>query len=375
MVRTMARNTVSFGGAASALSAALLAVLLIAGPVPAQQAPRVVVAVAELTEVSQTAAFNGRVVASQKVDIRARISGFVQEIGFTEGGTVEEGEVLFLLEDDTYRFTLDQAEASVAAAQSAEALALIERDRQKELNQRGSAADAVLQRAEADYQGRVADVRRLQAQRDQAALNVSYAEVKAPFAGRVGLTAVDVGALVGPETGPLLTLVKTDPMMVEFPVPERELLQFQAKAAEMSGTLALSLVRADGSIYNQQGSLNFTDVTVNQGTDTILLRASFPNPDGALTDGALVSVRLAAEGAAPQLTVPQQAIQRDLTGAFVLVVGADNIVQQRRVDVDRLADGLAVIASGLEAGEQVITEGLNKVRPGVTVDAALAGQG
>jgi membrane fusion protein, multidrug efflux system len=374
-VRTMDRILISLCGAGSALPAALLAVLVVVGPVSAQQVPRVVVAVAEMTEVSQTAAFNGRVVASQKVDLRARISGFVQEIGFVEGGTVAEGKVLFRLEDDTYRFALDQAEASVASAQSAEALALIERDRQKELNQRGSAADAVLQRAEADYQGRVADVRRLEAQRDQAALNLSYAEVKAPFVGRVGLAAVDVGALVGPETGPLLTLVKTDPMMVEFPVPERELLQFQAKAAEVSGTLALSLVRADGSLYNQQGTLNFADVTVNQGTDTILMRASFPNPEGTLTDGALVSVRLAAEGAAPQLTVPQQAVQRDLTGPYVLVVGADNVVQPRRVDVERLADGLAVIASGLSEGEQVITEGVNKVRPGMTVDAALAGQG
>jgi membrane fusion protein, multidrug efflux system len=357
------------------LLGALVMSVPLAGSLAAQQVPRVVVAVAEMTEVSQTATFNGRVVAAQKVDLRARISGFVQEIGFTEGGTVTEGGVLFRLEDDSYRFALDQAEASVAAAQAAEALALIERDRQKELNERGSAAEAVLQRAEADYQGKVAEVRRLQAQRDQAALNLSYAEIRAPFAGRVGLTAVDVGALVGPETGGLLTLVKTDPMMVEFPVPERELLLFQAKADAVSGTLALSLVRADGSVYDQQGTLNFADVTVNQGTDTIILRASFPNPDGALTDGALVSVRLAAEGAAPQLTVPQQAVQRDLTGPYVLVVGADNVVQPRRVDVERLADGLAVIAAGLEAGEQVITEGVNKVRPGMTVDAALAGQG
>lgn len=164
-------------------------------------------------------------------------------------------------------------------------------------------------------------------------------------------------------------------MMVEFPVTERELLRAKARAAELSGALAVSIVRADGTVYNQQGTLNFADVTVNQGTDTVLLRASFPNPDGALTDGALVSVRLAADGAAAQLTVPQQAVQRDLTGPYVLVVGADNVVQPRRVDVERLAEGLAVISSGLAEGEQVITEGVNKVRPGMTVDAALAGQG
>jgi len=359
----------------SGAGAAILTALLISGPVAAQQVPRVVVAVAEMSEVSQTAAFNGRVAASQKVALRARVSGFVQEIGFTEGGMVAEGDVLFRLEDDTYRFALAQAEASVDSASSAASLARIERDRQKELAVRGTSAQAVLDRAEADYLGRAAEVRRLEAQRDQAALNLSYAQIKAPFSGRVGLTAVDVGALVGPETGPLLTLVRTDTMMVEFPVTERELLRAKARAAELSGALAVSIVRADGTVYNQQGTLNFADVTVNQGTDTVLLRASFPNPDGALTDGALVSVRLAADGAAAQLTVPQQAVQRDLTGPYVLVVGADNVVQPRRVDVERLAEGLAVISSGLAEGEQVITEGVNKVRPGMTVDAALAGQG
>lgn len=352
--------------------------VLTAGTVVAQQpAPRVVVAEAALADVAQAATFNGRVVAVQKVDIRARVGGFVEEIGFVEGRLVSEGDVLFRLEDATYRFALDQAEAQVAAATAAAELARLERDRQQELVSRDAAAAAVLQRAEADFAAKEADVRRLQAIRDQAALNLSYATITAPFDGRVGRSAVDVGALVGPETGALLTLVLVDPMTVEFPVPERQLLAFEADARASGGaqTGEISMIRADGSIYPELGTFDFADVEVNQATDTVMIRAVFPNPDGALTDGALVSVTLTADPGEPQLTVPQIAVQRDLTGAFVLVVDDAGVVEQRRVEVARQAQGLAVIAGGLEPGERVVTEGINKVRPGITVDAALDGQG
>ena len=342
-----------------------------------QAAPQVVVAEAALADVAQAATFNGRVVAVQKVDIRARVAGFVEEIGFVEGGLVSEGDVLFRLEDATYRFALDQAEAQVAAATAAAELARLERDRQQELVARDAAAAAVLQRAEADFAAKEADVRRLQAIRDQAELNLSYATVTAPFDGRVGLSAVDEGALVGPETGALLTLVRVDPMTVEFPVPERQLLAFAAANAAAGGapTGAISMTRADGSVYPEMGTFDLADVEVNQATDTVMIRAVFPNPAGSLTDGALVSVTLTADPGEPELTVPQIAVQRDLTGTFVLVVDEAGVVEQRRVEVARQAQGLAVISGGLEPGERVVTEGINKVRPGITVDAALAGQG
>jgi membrane fusion protein (multidrug efflux system) len=368
------------GFARETLFGCAAAVLLAFGPVPgavAQQVPRVVVAEAAMAGVGQTITYNGRAVAVQKVDLRARISGFVEARGFVEGGMVAAGDVLFELEDDAYQSALAQAEASIAQAQAAEQLALIERDRQAELVARGSAPQAQLDRAEADYNGRAAEVRRLMAARDQAQLNLSYAHIAAPFAGRVGLSQADVGALVGPESGPLLTVVAIDPMTVEFPVPERELLRFQAAvgAAQTEGIETITLTRADGSVYPENGTIDFAAVTVDEGTDTVLLRAVFANPEGQLRDGALVSVTLSAATPDLSLTVPQQAIQRDLTGAFVLVVDTAGTVEQRRVEVGRLSQGVAVIASGLTEGERVITEGANKVRPGMTVDAALAGQG
>ena len=194
----------------------------------------------------------------------------------------------------------------------------------------------------------------------------------------MGLSAADVGALVGLDTGTLLTLVAIDPITVEFPVPERALLQFQTAlgAGQTTGIEKITLTRADGSVYRETGTIDFTDVAVDPATDTVVLRAVFANPDGELRDGALVSVTLAGSAPMPALTVPQQAVQRDLTGAYVLVVTADtNTVEQRRVEVSRLSGGLAVIASGLAEGEIVITEGQNKVRPGIVVDAAPAARG
>jgi membrane fusion protein, multidrug efflux system len=345
-----------------------------AGPATAQPLPAVVVAPAESTEVARTEVFTGRAAAIQKVDIRARVTGFVEERAFEEGAMVEAGAVLFRIEDQAYRAALAEIEASVAAAEAAVRLAEIERDRQRELVARQATAQAVLDRAEAEAAQAEAEVRRLAAQRDRAALDLSYTEVRAPFAGRAGLAAVDEGALVSPESPPLVTLVRTDPMGVEFPVPERLILEFQAAIAEgrASHAGAALLTLADGSRLPGQGDIDFADVVVAPGTDTVLIRAIFPNPDNLLRDGALVRVTLSEEKPEVALTVPQQAVQRDLQGFFVLVVGSDAVVELRRVGLGPTVEGRVVVTSGLEEGETVITDGVNKARPGAPVDAALA---
>ncbi|MFU0507155.1 efflux RND transporter periplasmic adaptor subunit [Pseudaminobacter sp. NGMCC 1.201702] len=361
----------------SNLIIALLSASLIAGPALAQQAakaPAVVVAPAKLMDLRESIGFTGRVVARQKVDLRARASGFVEAINFTEGENVAKGTVLYEIEDGAYRAALQEIQGSIAAAEGQSRLAMVDRDRKAKLLQRQTGSLADLDAAEAQLAKSEGELTRLGGSKSNAELNLSYTKIIAPFDGNLGLSAVDIGALVGPDSAALVTLTQLDPINVEFSVATATYLRFRERQqkGEIGNEANVQLVLPDGSTYPSKGTINFVSTNVAQGTDTITVRAGFDNPNSVLLDGALVRVQLEQSQPQEVLAVPQQAVQRDQTGTFVIMVGGDSVAELRRVDVARNAKGQAVIAKGLEEGDLVITEGVGKVRPGMKVDAGQA---
>ncbi|MFV0386676.1 efflux RND transporter periplasmic adaptor subunit [Paracoccus sp. (in: a-proteobacteria)] len=342
-----------------------------AGQAPA---PAVTVAKAKKQSVASTVTFNGRLQADQSIQLIARVSGFLQEVGFNPGDQVEQGAVLFQIEQDQYSAAVRQAEGNLAAAEATVTDARIERDRQAELVRRNASAQTALDTAEAALGRALGNMEMAQAALDTANLNLSYTSVTAPFTGRIGERSVDPGALVDPQIGPLATLTKLDPIHVNFLVPTAQLRNTMdmIQSGEVKLDESVRIVLANGKEYESSGALDFIDSAVNPGTDSISVRATFSNPDGTLLHDELVRVHLAASSPAEELTIPLSSLQRDLVGEYVMLVDQDEKVQKRRIAVDRESGDLVIVDDGLAEGDRVISQGVNKVREGMAVDAAEA---
>lgn len=339
-----------------------------AAPAPA---PAVSVVKAEMKSLSDSASYTGRVEATNKVDILARVDGFINSIEFADGAKVKTDEVLIKIEPEAYEAAITQIDGQIKSAEAKKTLADIELNRQQILLSKGDVAEKVVQEAEAQ-QGQIdGEVQQLQGSLQVAKLNLSYTEIKAPFDGRVGLTDLSVGAYVSTNSGVLFTLSSVDPINVTFPVTDAELIDFQDRRSAQKGKnpLQLSLTLANGDVYKKLGTVGVVDTQVQAGTDSIMVRAVFPNPDGALLDGQLVEVTVTASSDEKSLVIPVQSLQRDQKGYFVLTVGSDNKVVKTDISVDHISGTDAVLSDGLSEGDSVITEGAQKVRVGMVVDA------
>lgn len=344
-------------------------------PTAAAPPPSVTVVKVVAEDIRPTKSFTGRVEAKDKVDLRARIDGFLDKRLFTEGADIKEGDLLFVIEKGLYQAAVDQAQAALDKSEATLKLADIEIDRQTQLVQRNVGTQAKLDEVTAKQGESRGQVLADKAALEKAQLQLGYTDIRAPIVGRIGRATVSVGNFVSPASGALATIVTQDPIYVTIPVTQREMLTVRKEESGRSGEYVIYLQLADGSRYKEPGKINFLDVTVNQGTDTVQVRTVFPNPDRILVDGQLVSVVVQTGKAESSLMVPQQALQVDQTGAFVLVVDSDNKVQVRRVELGPASGVGAVVTKGLTAGERVIVEGIQKVRPGQLVQATEAKSG
>ena len=345
-------------------------------------APKVTVAAAYSEMVVDESVFLGRGEAIDKADIIARVDGFLQEKLVANGQVVPEGHPLFRIEADRYRNELAAKRAELARAEANLRLANVELSRKAELVARGTTSTSELDVAEADAAVAEANAASAKVAIQQAELNLSYTEITAPFPGRVGRSARSIGEIVNSTTGPLTTLVRERPIFVRFSLNEKQMIEAFRRVG--GGITALTegaqwpevfLTLQDGSVLEETGQVVFIDNQIDRGTGSITLLAEFPNEKGLIVDGGFMSVRIQSPESTERLLVPQAAVQRDQRGAFVLVVNQQQTVERRYIEIG-LEQGLAVMVhSGLQEGEPVIVEGLQRVRPGLPVEAVLTAVG
>jgi membrane fusion protein (multidrug efflux system) len=333
-------------------------------------APAVGVRLATLKGVSETFEFVGRIKAIEKVDIRARVEGFLEKVLFKEGDDVKVGQLLYQIEKVQFQAQVDQAEANLTVVQAEFTNAQLQYDRQLELSKRQYSPQSTVDQDKAALDQAMGKVMQTKAALTQAKVNLDYTDIRAPIAGRIGRTAVTVGNLVNPATGVLATIVSQDPIYVLFPVSVRDLETIREARHREGDTLAKIDIRlrlSNGHDYPHRGVWNLTDPQVDQQTDSLIMRAIMPNPDRALIDGQFVTAIIQERREEPRLVIPQAALQVDQSGYYVMVVDDDHKVQLRRVQTGPNRGIDVIVTSGVKEGDKLIVDGIQKVRPGQVV--------
>lgn len=339
--------------------------------------PGVLVANVAMRQISETVEYVGQTVAVNDVSLRTQVEGYLLERKFNEGQDVEQGAELFLIDPALYQAGVAAAEGAVAEASAAVSRADKDAKRYRLLIKQQSVSQQQLDNAESELLQASAVLKTTEAQLLKAQIDLTHTVITAPFTGRIGRAAASVGDLVTPQTGELARLVELNPIYASFSISEGDVItakrRFQAgTAAYDMDKIEVRLRLPDGSLYEHVGRVDFIDNVVDRRTGTIVLRARFDNPQDLLVPGLYVSTMLGREETTDKLVIPQSAVQEDQAGVFVMVVAPDSTVELRRIETGQAYAGELVVNSGLEAGEQVIVEGIQKVRPGLVVDAKIA---
>jgi membrane fusion protein, multidrug efflux system len=340
--------------------------------------PQVTVAEALDREVTEWDEFTGRLEAVDTVAIRPRVSGYVSNVTFTEGAVVRRGQMLFQIDLRPFEAEVDRLRAELTRARATVRRAASELSRAERLRAENAISHEEHERRAAFQEESAAQLAAVEAALRAAELNLEFTRITSPINGRAGRAIVTEGNLVssGPGEATLLTtVVSLDPIYAYFDADEQIFLRYQkiAGAQASKGTLPIRMALGPDEGFPRDGKLDFIDNQLNPETGTIRGRAVFRNPKGELTPGLFVRLRLAGGGRYRAALIQDRAVGTDLGKKFVYVVGADDAIEYRTITLGPIVDGLRVVRSGLTAGDRVVVNGLQRVRPGVKVTPQVAG--
>jgi membrane fusion protein (multidrug efflux system) len=347
--------------------------------------PAVGVVRAERQQITETDEFIGRIQAVNRVALVARVTGFLEKRLFTEGAEVKKGDLLYQIEKPPFQAVVDAAQATVEQMEAQHRNAQLTLQRAQTLLNTPAGQQSNVDAALASERALAAQIAGAQAQLETAQINLGYTEIRAPIDGKITSTSVTEGNVVSPTSGILATIVSQDPMYVLFSISQRAGLDLRARYAAKGGysAVVIKLRLPDGRIYDQDGRLDYGSPTVTENTDTVVLRGVIPNPvfpgmtagqpgSREMVDGEFVTVLLEGVQPVTVLAIPRAAVLSDQQGDYVYVIDAQNKAQVRRIQQGQSTPTVAVISSGLKEGELVVSEGVQRARPGETVSPSPA---
>ena len=309
--------------------------------------------------------------AFDEVNLVARVEGYLRKRLFKEGARVKKNQLLFEIEPEIYQAKVKAAEAKLTKAQAAQKNADTDYNRQRKLLTTKAVSEQNYDKAEAAKLEADAEVKNAEAELQLAKQNLSYTKIYAPFDGNVGLSAYSEGNLVNVSSGTLATVVRNNPVRVEFVISELQLLFLLRERIESEDPLEFRLVTQDGQEYSREGKISFWDNKVNTSTGTFRIQAEFDNPEGFLTPGMFCRIRIRVKKPMKGILVPEEALMMDQAGEYVYVIGPDGTVSRKNVKVSYREKGFVAVSSGVKAGDVVIDEGTQQVKPGAKARAKL----